>query len=73
MDATQLSVVHFVSNHARRKRSSLSQLHMLSTLFFFFQARYCMIFTLHDFNDFYVESVTAHRIKINYYSCFHNL
>ncbi len=31
-----------------------------------------MTFTLHDFTDFYVERVTAHRIKINGYSCFHN-
>ncbi len=64
MDATQ-SVFHFVSNHAHGKRSSLSQLCTLSNLFFF-RARDCMIFTLHDFADFYVESVTAHRIKINY-------
>ncbi len=37
-----------------------------------------MIFTLHDLTDFYiervnVERVTAHRIKINDHSCFHNL
>ncbi len=31
-----------------------------------------MTFTLHDFTDFYVERVTAHRIKINGHSCFHN-
>ncbi len=35
--------------------------------------RYCMIFTLHDLTDLYVERVTAHRIKINHHSCFHNL
>ncbi len=29
-------------------------------------------FTLHDLTDFYVESVTAHRIKINDHSCFQN-
>ncbi len=34
---------------------------------------HCMIFTLHDFTDFYVERVTAHRIKINDHSCFQNL
>ncbi len=32
-----------------------------------------MIFTIHDFTDFYVERVTAQRIKINDHSCFHNL
>ncbi len=37
MDATHSSVVHFVSNHTRRKRSSLSQLHMLSTRVIFFK------------------------------------
>ncbi len=32
-----------------------------------------MIFTIHDFTDFYVERVTAQCIKINDHSCFHNL
>ncbi len=40
---------------------------------FFSRARDCTIFTLHNLTDFYVESVTAHRIKINDHSCFHNL
>ncbi len=31
-----------------------------------------MIFMLHDLADFYVERVTAHHIKINDHSCFHN-
>ncbi len=46
----------------------------LSTRFFFFKvrARDCTTFTLHDLADFYVESVTAHRIKRNDHSCFHN-
>ncbi len=35
--------------------------------------RYCMIFALHDLTDLYVERVTAHRIKRNDHSCFHNL
>ncbi len=30
-------------------------------------ARGCKTFTLHDLTDFYVEMVTAHRIKINYH------
>ncbi len=44
-------------------------------LFFFFflsRARDCTTFTLHDLTDFYVERVTAHRIKRNEHSCFHN-
>ncbi len=35
-------------------------------------SRDCTTFTLHDLTDFYVERVTAHRIKINDHSCFHN-
>ncbi len=42
----------------------------LSTfLGFFFQTRDCTAFTL---QDFYIESVTAHHIKRNDHSCFHN-
>ncbi len=37
--------------------------------FFFFQTRDCTTSTL---QDFYIESVTAHRIKRNDLSCFHN-
>ncbi len=46
----------------------------LSTRFFFFfpQTRDCTTFTLHYLTDFYVDRVTAHRIKINDHSCFHN-
>ncbi len=36
MDATQLSVFHFVSNRARGKHSSLPQRRTLSNQFFFF-------------------------------------
>ncbi len=36
--------------------------------FFFFQTRDWTTFTL---QDFYIESVTAHRIKRNDHSCFH--
>ncbi len=42
-------------------------------LFFITRARDFTIFTLHNLNIFYIERVTAHRIKINYDSCFHNL
>ncbi len=34
--------------------------------------RDCMTFTSHDLADFYIESVTVHRIKINDHSCFYN-
>ncbi len=37
--------------------------------YFFFQTRDCRTFTL---QDFYIESVTAHRIRRNDHSCFHN-
>ncbi len=68
MDQTHLSVFHPVSNHVCRKplrnsRLSLPRIGMLVTPFFFM---------LHDLTDFYVERVTAHRIKINDLSCFHN-
>ncbi len=36
-------------------------------------ARECTTFTLHDLTDFYVKRITAHRIQINYHSCFHNI
>ncbi len=38
----------------------------------FFSKRDCTTFTLHDLAIFNVESGTAHRIKINDHSCFHN-
>ncbi len=41
--------------------------------FFFSRARDCTIFTLHSLTDFYVERVTAHRIKRYDHPCFHNL
>ncbi len=60
-------------NRARGKRSSLPRLHILSTGFCVSWARDCTIFTLHSLTDFYVERVTAHRIKRYDHSCFHNL
>ncbi len=71
MDATHLSVFHSVSNHARS--SSLPWRRTLSTRFLFSRARVCTIFTLRSLTDFYVERVTAHRIKRYDHSCFHNL
>ncbi len=53
---------------AEGARETVSLRGTLSTLFFFLK-RHCTTFTL---QDFYIESVTAHRIKINYHSCFHN-
>jgi len=72
LGALRRTVFHSVSNRARRKRSSLLQLCMLSTRFLFSRARDCTIFTLHSLSDFYVERVTAHRIRYDH-SCFHNL
>ncbi len=55
---------------AEGARETVSLRGTLSThYFFFFQTRDCTTFTL---QDFYIESVTAHRIKINNHSCFHN-
>ncbi len=71
MEETHLSVFHSVSNRAHgRPRKSISSVRF--QLVFFVRARDCMTFTLHDLADFYVESVTAHCIKINDHSCFHN-
>ncbi len=56
-----------------RETVSLPQHFQLFFFFFFFvRARDCTTFTLNDLTDFYVESVTVHRIKINDHSCFHN-
>ncbi len=49
-------------------RNSISSRYA-SNSFFFSQTRHCTTFTL---QDFYIESVTAHRTKINDHSCFHN-
>ncbi len=77
MDETHLSVCHSVSNRAHAKRSenrisSTSRCTFNSFSFFFVRAKDCMTFTLHDLADFYEESVTVHRVKINDHSCFHN-
>ncbi len=54
---------------AEGARETVSLRGTLSTRFFFSQTRDCTTFTL---QDFYIESVTAHSIKINDHSCFHN-
>ncbi len=55
---------------AEGARETVSLRGTLSARFFFlFQTRDCRTFAL---QDFYIESVTAHRIKINDHSCFHN-
>ncbi len=75
-DEMHLSVFHSVSigTDGKRLRNSISsaaRCTLGSCFFFLSRARECTTFTLHDFTDFYVERVTAHRIKIND-SCFHN-
>ncbi len=76
MDETHLSVFHSVSNraHGKLSRNSLFRCSVRFQLVFVFfpQTRDCTTFTLHDLTDFYVERVTAHRIKRNDHSCFHN-
>ncbi len=77
MDETHLSVFDSVSNraHGKHLRNSISfaaRYTFNSFFFFFVRARDCTTFTLHDLPDFYVESVTAHHIKINDHSCFHS-
>ncbi len=39
-------------------------------LFFLSRARDCTTFTVHHLTDFYIERMTAHRIKINDYAFF---
>ncbi len=65
MDETHLSVFHSVSNRARgrRTRNSVSSRYVQLVFCFFSQTRDCTTFTLHYLTDFYVDSVTAHRIK----------
>ncbi len=72
MIETHLSVFHSVSNHDQGKCSRNSISSTARYAFFLVRARDCTKFTLQDFADFYVESVTAHHIKINDHSCFHN-
>ncbi len=58
-----------------RETVSLPQLGTLQLFFlnfFLVRARDCTTFKLHDLADFYIESVTAHRITRNDHSCFHN-
>ncbi len=66
------------SQKALEKQRILRNGHLFTVrfqlVFFFFsrdwkKTRDCTTFTL---QDFYIESMTAHRIKINDHSCFHN-
>ncbi len=57
------------SRKALEKQYLFAVSFQLVFLFVFFQTRDCMTFTL---QDFYIESVTAQRIKRNDHSCFHN-
>ncbi len=77
VDEMYLSVFHSVSNrahgmHSRNSVSSAARYTFNSFFFFLSQTRDCTTFTLHDLTDFYIERVTAHRIKRNDHSCFHN-
>ncbi len=75
MNETHLSVFHSVSNRAcgKHSRNSVSSAarYAFNSLFKS-RARDFTTFTLHDLTDFYVERATAHHIKINDHSCFHN-
>ncbi len=55
--------------HGKRSRNSISS---AFNLFFEVRARDCTTFMLHDLADFYVESVTAHRIKRMIIHVFYN-
>ncbi len=61
-----------VGTLGKRSRNSISSVARYAFNFFLVRARDCTKFTLHGLADFYVESVTAHCIKINVHSCFHN-
>ncbi len=49
---------------SRPRKALISSAALYTSKKQFFRARDCMIFTLHDLTDFYVEGVTAHCIKI---------
>ncbi len=57
----------------QRSRNSVSSAAWYAfNSFFFCKNKRHTTFTSHDLADFYIEGMTAHRIKINYYLCFHN-
>ncbi len=58
MNETHLSVFHYVSNHARRKRSRNTARYAFNSVCSSW-ARDFTTFTLHDLTDFYVERATA--------------
>ncbi len=72
MDEMHLSVFHSISN----QEETVSAVYAFNCLLFFVclkpWSKDCTTLTLHDLTEFYVERVTAHRIKFNYHSCFHN-
>ncbi len=71
MDEMHLSVFHSVSNRVcgRRSRNSISSAAYAFNSFFFFVF---FVSSLCQETAFYVERVTAHRIKRNDHSCFYN-
>ncbi len=65
MKLTHLSVFHSVSNraHGKRSRNSVSSAARYAfNSFFLSQASNCTTSTLHEFTNFYVERVTAHKL-----------
>ncbi len=72
MDATHLSVSLRLESRSRKALISSAAPYAFNS-FFFPRARVCTIFMLHNLTYFYIERVTAHRIKINDHACFHNL
>ncbi len=63
-----LSWISLTGNSSRNSISS--RLSMLSTSFLVIVLSRTTL-TLHDLTDFYIKSVPAHCITINYNSCFH--
>ncbi len=72
MDETHLSTFHSISNSAQEKRSKNSISSPVRFVLFFFHARDCTMFTLHNLTDFLRREGTANHIKIIGHSCFHN-
>ncbi len=72
MDEMHLSMFHSFLNRARgrRSRNGISTAARYSFNCFFFV--FFLVSSLCQETDFYVERVTAHRIKINEHSCFQN-
>ncbi len=71
MDATHLSVFHCVESCSWKMLISFAAPYTFDSFSFLSKRLNDIHVTWFDW--FYVERVTAHRIKMNDYSCFHNL